>query len=275
METGRPSRTAMAVAQARADHQRADEPRIFTDPFAQAIVGESDPTGGEFDRGLDPELVRRRRLFIAARSRFADDTVAAALADGIRQVVVLGAGLDTSALRGTDPGVRFFEVDHPGTQQWKRDRLAAAGIEIPATLTFVPLDFETATLEDGLAGAGFDRGQAAVFVWLGVVAYLTRPSITGTLRYIGNQGGGAMLVLDYMYPPPESDQRLRERAARVAARGEPWVSWFTPDEMRDELRAAGLTAVDDSPASVVLSRYLAEPGPFPPDTVALLRARTL
>lgn len=274
MDVGRPSRTAMAVARARADHQLADEPRIFTDPYARAIVGESDPASGEFDRGLDPGLVRRRRLFIAARSRFADDTVIAAVADGTRQVVVLGAGLDTSAFRGTDPDVRFFEVDHPGTQRWKRHRLAAAGIELPATLTFVPLDFETSTLDDGLAKAGFDHGRAAVFVWLGVVMYLTKPSITGTWRYIADQGGGALLVMDYMYPPSESSQRMRERAARVAASGEPWLSWFTPDEIHGELRAAGFTVVVDYPASAVLNRYLDEKVSVPSDTGAVLSART-
>lgn len=218
MDVGRPSRTAMAVARARADHQSADEPRIFTDPYARAIVGESDPTSGDFDRGLDPGLVRRRRLFIAARSRFADDTVAAAVAAGTRQVVILGAGL---------------------------------------------------------AEAGFDHGHAAVFVWLGVVMYLTKPSITGTWRYIADQGGGALLVMDYMYPPSESSQRMRERAARVAASGEPWLSWFTPDEIHGELTAAGLTVVDDYPASAVLNRYLEVKVSVPSDTGAVLAARSV
>jgi methyltransferase (TIGR00027 family) len=271
MDMGRPSRTAIAVARARADHQVADEPRIFTDAYARAIVGEPDLAGGEFDRGVDPGLVRRRRLFIAARSRLADDTIAAALAGGARQVVVLGAGLDTSAYRSTDPGVRFFEVDHPSTQQWKRHRLAAARIGIPATLTYVPLDFETATLDDGLSGAGFDRDQAAVFVWLGVVAYLTKPSIASTWRYIADQGGGAVLVMDYLYPPSEA---TRARGERVAAVGEPWRSWFTPDEIRGELDARGLTVVEDYPASALLNRYLDEEVSARSDTVAVLVART-
>jgi methyltransferase (TIGR00027 family) len=274
MEVGRPSRTAMAVAQARAHHQVADEPRIFSDRFAQAIVGEPDGDTGEFDRGLDPGFVRKRRLFIAARSRFADDTVAAAIAAGSRQVVVLGAGLDTSAYRNTHAGVRFFEVDHPGTQEWKRHRLADAGIEIPPTLAFVPLDFETSTLGDGLADAGFDRDRGAVFVMLGIVAYLTKPSITGTWQYIAGQGGGATLVLDYMYPPTESDERLRERAGRVAARGEPWLSWFTPDQIRGELGAVGLTVVEDYPGSALLNRYLEEKFSVPSDSVGILMART-
>jgi methyltransferase (TIGR00027 family) len=272
MDVDRPSRTAMAVARARADHQLVDEPRIFTDPYARALVVESDVATSDFDSGLDPGLVRMRRMFIAARSRFADDTVAAAIADGTRQVVILGAGLDTSAYRSTDPDVRFYEVDNPGTQRWKRRRLADAGIETPPTLTFVPLDFETATLDDGLADAGFDRGRAAAFVLLGVAMYLTKPSITGVWRYIADQGGGAVLVMDYLYPPSGSAQRIRERAERVAASGEPWLSWFAPDEIRDDLRAAGLTVVDDYPASGLLNRYLAEKVSVPSDTGAVLVA---
>jgi methyltransferase (TIGR00027 family) len=273
MEIGQPSRTAMAVAQARAYHQLADEPRVFTDPFAIPIVGESALEEGHFDRGLDPNLVRRRRLLIAARSRFADDTVAAAIAEGTRQVVVLGAGLDTSAYRNTHPDVLFFEVDHPDTQQWKRHRLAEAGIAVPPTLTFVPVDFETSTLTEGLAAAGFDRTRATVFLWLGVVMYLTRPSITDTWRYIAGQGSGSVLVMDYLYPVARaSSQSMDERARRVAAAGEPWLSSFTADEVRRELVSLGFAAVEDYPAAVLLSRYLGETVTGPTDSGHIVRA---
>ncbi|MFI5658277.1 class I SAM-dependent methyltransferase [Streptomyces sp. NPDC051684] len=257
METGEPSRTATAVARARAQHQVADEPRVFTDPFAVRVVGEAALGEGEFDQGLDPDFVRRRRMWIAARSRFADDAVAEAIASGCRQVMVLGAGLDTSALRNVHSDVRFFEVDHPDTQRWKRHRLAEAGIAVPATLTFVPVDFESATLAEGLAAADFDRARATVFLMLGVAAYLTHPSLTATWRYVAEQGGPTALVMDYLHPVAgAAAAALGERAQRVAAAGEPWLSSFTAGELRDELLGAGFSTVDDRSAAEVLGHYL-------------------
>lgn len=249
MEAGQPSRTALAVAGARAEHQTLDDPRVFTDPIATRIVAGTEPAG-EFDRGVDAEAARARRLVIAARSRFADDRVAAAIARGTRQVVILGAGLDTAAYRNPHPDVRFFEVDHPATQAWKRNQLREAGIDVPPTLAFAPVDFERSTLADGLATAGFDRAADAVFVWLGVIVYLTRGSIDDTLGYIA--GRRADLVLDYPAPPtPEQ----RTRADRVAAAGEPWLSYFTAAEMRTLLAGAGMTPLEDRAAGELLGEY--------------------
>ncbi|UGT62309.1 class I SAM-dependent methyltransferase [Nocardia asteroides] len=252
METGQPSRTALAVALARAEHQALDDPRIFTDPFASRIVGDS-AAAGEFD-GVDPEVARVRRLVIAARSRFADDRVAAAIARGTRQVVILGAGLDTSAYRNQHPDVRYFEVDHPDTQSWKRNRLRAAGIEPPPTLTFAPVDFERSTLAAGLAAAGLDRTAGAIFVWLGVVVYLTRGSIDETLGFIAGQR--ADLVFDYPAPPaPESAAEQRARADRVAAAGEPWLSYFTADEVHTLVEGFGFAGIEDRTAGDLLREY--------------------
>ncbi len=243
----------MAVARARADHQTADEPRIFTDPLAERIVGPAAPRTSDFDRDLD-DVVRRRRLMIAARSRFADDTVAAAIVAGTRQVVVLGAGLDTSAYRNTHSDVRFFEVDHPDTQAWKRHRLAESGVAVPDTLTFAPVDFERTDLGEGLSAAGFDRSGAVVFVWLGVVMYLTRASLTQTLRYLGGQDAPAEVVLDYLYPPSGSAAQ-QARADRVAAVGEPWIGQYTAEEIGAELSAAGFARIQDLPAAEIVARY--------------------
>ncbi|MFC8043217.1 class I SAM-dependent methyltransferase [Nocardia sp. NPDC057353] len=249
MEVGQPSRTALAVARARAQHQTLDDPRVFTDPIATRIVAGTEPTG-EFDRGVDAEAARVRRLTIAARSRFADDRVAAAVAGGTRQVVVLGAGLDTAAYRNPHPDVRYVEVDHPDTQAWKRNRLREAGIEVPPTLTFAPVDFERATLADGPAAAVLDRAADTVFVWLGVIVYLPRAAIDDTLGYIA--GRKADLVFDYPVPPsPE----VCARAERVAAAGEPWLSYFTADEMRTLLEGFGFTLLEDRPAGELLGEY--------------------
>ncbi|MGW5220360.1 class I SAM-dependent methyltransferase [Nocardia sp. NPDC004085] len=268
MRVGEPSSTAMAVARARAQHQVVDEPRVFSDPLASRIAGESAFGATEFDRGVDEDLARRRRLFIAARSRFADDVVAAAVARGARQVVVLGAGLDTSAYRNPHENVRFFEVDHPDTQEWKRRRLAETGIAIPPSLTFAPVDFEQSTLAAGLAAAGLDRTGDAVFVWLGVAVYLTRTSVDDTLRYIAGHGAAAEVVFDYVYPLSDAaaDGR-RARADRVAAVGEPWLSFFTAEEIRSALLSFGFTRVEDHTATELLGGYGVETTAQPVDSV--------
>ncbi|MEU2042224.1 class I SAM-dependent methyltransferase [Nocardia niwae] len=249
----------MVVAHARAHHQRAGDPRVFTDPFAVRILGEPVLPETELDHGLDPDLVRQRRLFIAARSRFADDTVAAAISRGTDQVVILGAGLDTTAYRHGSAKARFFEVDHPATQEWKRQRLSEAEIAIPDSLTFVPVDFENATLAAGLAEADFDGDRSAVYIWLGVAVYLTRTSVDDTLRHIASHGKSEV-VFDYFYPVAASRDdvtatQVQARADRVAAVGEPWLTFFTADEIRGVLRDFGYSHVEDHSAIELLTSY--------------------
>ena len=126
MQSGKPSRTALAAARHRAAHQLLEYGRIFADPLALRILGEdADAIARE---AAENPSARRMRIFIAARTRFAEDALAAAVERGVRQLVVLGAGLDTYAWRGgMRERVRIFEVDHPATQAWKRQRLAEAG----------------------------------------------------------------------------------------------------------------------------------------------------
>src|SRR5689334_8184254 len=133
METGLPSLTALGAARHRAAHQVLEGGRIFHDPLALRILGsDAETVAREAD-----ERAGGLRLFIAARARLAEDTLAAAIARGTRQLVVLGAGLDTYAYRAPlAGGLRVFEVDHPATQAWKRSLLEAAGIAIPRALTF-------------------------------------------------------------------------------------------------------------------------------------------
>ncbi|MEU4342372.1 class I SAM-dependent methyltransferase [Nocardia sp. NPDC023852] len=266
MKVGEPSRTALATAFSRAYHQIAPEPRILVDPVAVRITGASPKelidraTAILNEVGMDPMLQRRRRMFLAARSRFAEETIATAVAEGIQQVVILGAGLDTFAYRNPYDGVRVFEVDHPDTQAWKRERLAAAGIDIPDSLTFAPVDFESRTLDEGLSTAGFDRGQPAVFVWLGVVMYLTKDAIVTILEFIAGQSASTRVVIDYLYPPT-SDTSQQARVDRVAAIGEPWLSFFTAEEFADQLRALGFDQIEDHTGAVLVDRYLERPAP--------------
>lgn len=280
MEAGRPSLTAFATARARAYHQIADEPRIFTDPLAMRILGLSPEeleeanltTFGE--AVLDPRWLRRRRLFFAARSRFAEDTIEAAAQKGAEQVVILGAGLDTFAYRNPHPSVRVFEVDHPDTQAWKRKQLEEAKIEIPPTAVLVPVDFETRTMAEGLAAAGFSRSIPTVFVWLGVTMYLDRETVLSTLRTIAEQKAWVQVVFDYITMPEGAEEQavFAARAERVAAAGEPWLSYFTAREISRELGEIGYE-VEDFTGSEVLGEYLNledpdQPGnPAPPHLV--------
>ncbi len=169
----------------------------------------------------------------------------------MRQYVILGAGLDTFAYRSPYPGsrLRVFEVDHPATQAWKRARLDASGIDVPDSLTFTPIDFERQALGDGLRGAGFKTDEPAFFSLLGVVIYLPKDAVMETLKFVASLPSGSEIVFDYAIPSSalrESERAAREvRASRVAAIGEPWITYFDPLSLARELRGLGFTHVED------------------------------
>jgi methyltransferase (TIGR00027 family) len=226
MQQGQPSRTAMGAAAHRAAHQVLEQGRVFHDPLALRILGSH--ADALVQEARDRPDRRPMRLFIAARTRFAEDALGAAVARGTRRLVVLGAGLDTFAYRNPHEGLAVIEVDHPATQAWKRERLAGAGLTPPPSLTFAPIDFERETLADGLAAAGFDPTEPAFFLWLGVVPYLTEEAIVATLGFLGELPGGAEVVFDYSDPPLDDRARRRvhvqgvppaQRGASSGARG--------------------------------------------------------
>jgi methyltransferase (TIGR00027 family) len=240
MQTGKASRTALRVAIRRAAHQLVEQPRILDDPIAVRLVGSAHPR--DMERAMH-KVARDFRLFMAARSRYAEDRLAEAVANGVTQYVVLGAGLDTFAYRNPFPALRVFEVDFPATQEWKRALLAEAAIALPASLTFVPLDFEHKALAEGLAEAGFDAGKAAFFGWLGVVPYLTLDAFRATLGAIAQLPAGSGVCFDFAFPPETLSPARRlvfdGLAGRVAAAGEPFRLFFGPEELAAELRRAG------------------------------------
>jgi methyltransferase (TIGR00027 family) len=258
MQAGSPSRTALAAAAHRAAHQVLEEGRIFSDPLALAILGEE---ADALVREASTDSSRRRmRMFIAVRTRFAEDALAEAIRNGVRQLVILGAGLDTYAYRGAFAhSVRIFEVDHPATQAWKRQRLAEASISVPGNLTFAPIDFERETFSDGLAAAGFDRSEPTFFTWLGVVPYLTEEAVWSTLGFIAGLPSGAHVVFDYSDPPETLSPELRlehdERAARVAALGEAWVNYLETDALHAKLTALAFTEIEDLGPPQIVSRF--------------------
>src|SRR6202050_3085144 len=167
MQEGEFSKTAQRVAIRRAAHQLLDQPRVLDDPLALRIMGSEAEEAPRSNPKEHHAFSRAFRAFMAARSRYAEDELARAVAHGVTQYIVLGAGLDTFAYRNPHAGLRVFEVDHPATQLWKREQLQASGIAIPESLTFVPVEFERQTLAKGLGQCGFDAGGAAGFLWVG------------------------------------------------------------------------------------------------------------
>ncbi|HEX7730437.1 MAG TPA: class I SAM-dependent methyltransferase [Terracidiphilus sp.] len=256
MEHGKASRTALRVAIRRAAHQLMEEPRILHDPVVLPLLGPG------FERDLERAshmVARDFRAFMAVRSRYAEDLLAEAVAAGVTQYVVLGAGLDTFAYRNPHGGLRVFEVDFPATQEWKRAKLAEARIAEPENLTFVPLDFEHRTLAEGLAEAGFDAARSAFFGWLGVVPYLTRAAFEATLKTIGALPKGTGVCFDYALDPetlsPQRRQVFEALAERVARAGEPFRIFFTPAELEHALRAAGFAQVVHADSAVMNALY--------------------
>jgi methyltransferase (TIGR00027 family) len=254
MEEGRPSRTALGAAVLRAAHQLWDEPRVLDDPLALPIIGLDAERGLRADADRERSRDRRQlRAFIAVRSRYAEDELAAAIARGARQYVVLGAGLDTYAYRrpAAAAGVRVFEVDHPATQAWKRQRLAAAGIAVPDALVFVPVDFERQTLAQALPDAGFRWDVPAFFSWLGVTVYLPERAVMQTFELIGGSASaGSAITFSFI----ESPSPL---ARRAAAAGEPWQSYFEPSALAAALRWCGFRHVDGLDPEAINRRYFA------------------
>lgn len=245
----------------RAVHQTLEGGVIFADPYAMQIL--DDEARAALPAMADDPGHRPMRLFIAARSRFSEETMAGCVARGVRQVVILGAGLDTFSLRNPHAGVTVYEIDYPATQAWKRERLAQAGVALPPSLTFAPVDFERQSLAEGLAAAGFCADQPAYFQWLGVVPYLTGEAIIATLDFIASVEG-AEVVFDYGEPfenfPPATRADLTAIAERAAAIGEPWLSMFDPPDMTALMQARRFAEFEDVSRAELAARYYGDLG---------------
>jgi methyltransferase (TIGR00027 family) len=258
MKPDEPSRTALMIARQRAAHQLLDHGSILYDPFAMAVLREDEKDVLQFaDRH---PLASIGRLFTAARSRIAEDALSGAVETGIRQIVILGAGLDTFALRNPHGArqIRIYEADHPATQAWKRRRLAEAQLALPPWLTVVPVDFERDDLGEALAGAGLQRNAPAFFSWLGVVPYLTQDAIGGTLNYIASIENSEV-VFDYMEPPQAVSEEIRElvteRTKQLEKIDERWASRFEPADMAALLRSYGFSDIEDIDFQEIRSRF--------------------
>src|SRR5215472_1854291 len=257
MKSDEPSRMALMVARQRAAHQLLDHGAILDDPFAMKILREDEKDVLQFAN--KHPFLSIGRLLTAARSRIAEDALSKAVGRGVRQVVILGAGLDTFALRNPHAArISIFEVDHPATQAWKRQRLVGAELAPPPWLTFVPVDFERDDLQQKLSSAGFECTSVAFFTWLGVVPYLTRDAIDHTLRYIASIPNSEV-VFDYVEPPETWSEDVKAYAAARMAQlekiNERWVSRVDPAGVAAILRSHGFDDMKDISFQQVVSRF--------------------
>jgi methyltransferase (TIGR00027 family) len=247
-----PSRTAVLTAAARALHREEPQPWVMDDYLALDLAGQEgrallDRLRAEVPR---PYLLAFSR-WVCVRARFPEDLVERAVAGGVAQYVILGAGLDSFAYRRRDllDRLRVFEVDHPATQAWKRRRLAELSVELPTSLVFAPIDFERQTLREGLERAGFDFAKLAVFSWMGVTMYLTLDAINATLATMAECRPGSRVVLTYNQPLDvltRGDAQITGAMAGLAAQmGEPFISRFRTAEIARLLRQHGFGEFTD------------------------------
>ncbi len=241
------SQTARTAAAARAAHLIVDQPPvIFSDTLAMALLGDEADEYVAYHREHGSHVVLAgARGQVVCRSRLAEDSLAAAIGRGIRQYVILGAGLDSFAYRSAlSRSVRVFEVDHQATQHWKRRQLAAAKITVPADVTFVAADFETGSLAADLIRSGLDPVVPAFVSWLGVTMYLTTQAIGRTFAELTQLAPESEVIADYMLPAGMRDEAGNTYVELVgpltAERGEPWLTFMSPKDMSDLLARHGL-----------------------------------
>jgi methyltransferase (TIGR00027 family) len=263
-QTAAADSTAVRVALWRAMHVQVDlPPHVLEDEIGLQLAAPDE--GWRRRPDMDPAGTSRFRAAIVARARFIEDLVAEQADQGVTQYVILGAGLDTFAQRRPDIAslLQVFEVDQPGPQAWKRQRLIELGFGIPEWLRLVPVDFEAGgSWWEHLAAAGFDPGQPAVVVSTGVTMYLTKDAIAATLRQIAGLAPGSTLAMTFLLPTGLLDDADRpgfeaaERGARAA--GTPFISFYTPEEMLILARHVGFKDAEHVAGTLLAERYFAD-----------------
>jgi methyltransferase (TIGR00027 family) len=262
MDTG-PSRTALLVAVGRGIHRLYDaEPWVLDDPFALSLAGPDWPEVEQLMRAVVPDdVLTAAGASLLVRARFTEDRL---LAGNFTQYVLLGAGLDSFAWRRPDVlrTTVVFEVDHPASQAYKRNRAAELALPENANHRFVGVDFERATLVEALDAAGFDWTAPTLFSWLGVTMYLTTDAIETTLQTVGKCGAGSEVVFSYGLPEGHRDalgQTFAEVFGAIAASsGEPFASFFTRSEAEDIAVRCGLRVAEHPTHPELRARYFAD-----------------
>jgi methyltransferase (TIGR00027 family) len=284
VNAGEASRTALIAALMRALHTRRDRPQLIDDPWGDTLVSpaekaaiyrrildRADPQARSRLMALPSEQAVLDRVLrahptyggVIVRSRYAEDALEAAVENGVRQYVLIGAGFDSFILRQPSFArhIEVFEIDHPASQAMKRRRLDESGVALPANVRFVAADLRQESLAAVLARCGVSRTVPAFVSWLGVTIYLTRATNVATLAAIANSAAPrSEAVFTYV------DERVLQTAGSIvvekmrasrATEGEPWVSGFDPTTLPDELRAIGLELVEDLGGDQLAARYCA------------------
>ena len=277
MEDGSPSQTALMVAVLRAHHCHfAPEPKILKDTTALPLSGMADLDAVkdykngviEFFSGLSSRetaesFVQQITDSVCMRSRLVEERLTKARTQGLEQLVILGAGLDSTAYRCTDQlnDLPVFEIDHPATQHWKKTRLTECNINIPDNLKFVSFDFENQTLTEALEVGGVCSDAVTMFTWLGVQMYLTPATVQATLAVLGKFPPGSQLIMDFAMPDAtHPDEQLQDPVGElnrvVSEMGEPFESTYTEQELETCLKEAGFSDVSFYTVERILDSFL-------------------
>jgi methyltransferase (TIGR00027 family) len=242
--------TAFSAAALRACHTLVGaEPKIFRDELALPLTGMEEAEVVALGQGVPAASASTCVL----RSRFTEDHLAAAR-DRLNQYVVLGAGLDSYALRMGDRlgSLTVFEVDDPPFQEWKRQRIQELGLTPPRQLRFVPCDFENTSIAQALATGGFAAEEPCFISWLGVTQYLTGDAVTETLRWAGERPAGSEIVLTYLESKAAQTANMMNRMAQT---GIALRSAFTTPEMTAMVEAAGFSRIEHLSPEEADERY--------------------
>jgi len=261
--TPAPDSSAVRTALWRAMHVQVDPaPHVLDDEVGLKLVAPEE--GWRNRQDMHPQWTRRNRASIVARARFIEDLVTEHADRGVGQYVILGAGLDSFAQRRPDVAsrLRVFEVDRPGPQAWKKQRLVELGFGTPQWLHFVPVDFESGTSWwEQLAAAGFDASKPAVVASTGVTMYLTRDANAATLRQVSKLAAGSTLAMSFMLPKelvePEERRMLEASEKGARASGTPFMTFYAPPDILGVARDAGFKDVKHVSAAQLEERYFA------------------
>ena len=262
MEKLAASRTALATSLMRAAHTRLDPHPLIDDPWGDRLVPESVKRAMASSNAMLDELLMRSPSYanVIMRTRYAEDSLKAAIFRGVQQYVLIGAGFDSFSLRLPKfaANLQIFEIDFPATQTLKIGQIAACGIALPDSVHFIAADLSQESVAAALARSSYEAAQLTFFSWLGVTMYLTREANLATLRSIAScSPAGSEVVFTYL------DERLfqaqseafRELERRVAAIGEPFLSGFNPEDLAANLAECGLELLEDLNGREAAAQY--------------------
>ncbi len=288
MKDNQASFTAISVAYMRAYHSMYDTPKIFDDFLAYDLIPEekraliekhlieqyvtwdqqlndTENAASLYDRITTSESLMQAINNVISRARYTEDTLEEAFRQGVKQYVILGAGMDTFAFQRPEmlDELEVFEVDHPATQEFKLHRLTELGWKYPAKLHFIPIDFTKKSLVTALTrSSSYDPKIKSFFSWFGVTPYLPQKDVLATLRFIADVApSGSTLVFDYIdtaaFIPEKLSPQMRELLEYLSKIGEPMKSrGFNPSTLAEELACLGFQLHEDLSPTYIEGRYL-------------------